>query len=70
MRMRLGIIILNITCPDSAVNTLFHTFRHYHYVDELTIADSTQIHLLRVFLKIHRNVQLEECRIKVDGKIV
>ena len=60
----------HITCPDSAVNTLFHAFRHYHYVAELTIADSSHIHLLRVFLKIHRDFQLEEYRIKVDGKIV
>ena len=60
----------DITCPDTTVNTLFHALRHCHYVAELTISISTHIHLLRVFLKIYRDFQLEEYRIKVDGKIV
>ena len=60
----------DLTCPDSSVNTLFHAFRHYHYLAELTVIDSSQLVILRVFLKIHQHFQLEEYRIKVDGKIV
>ena len=57
------------TCPDLSVESVFHAFTHYKYMAELTFANLNQISILRVFMKIHRDFQLEEYLIKFNGEI-
>ena len=48
---------------------MFHAFTHYKYLAELTFANFNQISILRVFMKIHRDFQLEEYLIKFNIEI-
>ena len=50
---------------DESVFTMFHAFRHYRYLIELTFVNV----LLKVFVKIHRDFQLEEYLIKFNGEV-
>ena len=43
---------------------MFHAFRHYRYLIELTFVNL----LLKVFVKIHRDIQLEEYFIKFNAE--
>ena len=56
----------DITCPDSVVNTLFHAFRHYIYVAELTIAD---LSCFTSFLKYIEIFSLRNIELKLTGKL-
>ena len=49
---------------------MYQAFRHFNYLAELTFANSNQIALLRVFMQIHRDFQLEEYLIKLDAQII
>ena len=44
---------------------MFHAFRHYRYLIELTFVNL----LLKVFVKIHRDYQLEEYLIKFNAEV-
>ena len=57
-------------CPYDDVSTMYHAFRHFNYLAELTFANSNQIALLRVFMQIHRDFQLEEYLIKLNAQII
>ena len=52
-------------CADESVFIIFHAFRHYRYLIELTFVNV----LLKVFVKIHRDFQLEEYLIKFNGEV-
>ena len=54
-----------LDCPDDSVLTIFHALRHYRYLIELTFVNL----LLRLFVKIHRNFQLEEYFINFYGEV-
>ena len=54
-----------LTCPDDSVFTMFHAFRHFKYLLELTFANVQ----LKVFAKTHRDFILEEYLIKFNGEV-
>ena len=52
------------------VNSMFHAFQHYEYLMELTFATFKLITLLRVFLKVHKDFDMEEYSIQPNGHVI
>ena len=52
------------------VNSMFHAFQHYKYLMELTFATAKQVTLLRVFLKTHKDFDMEEYSIQPNGHVI
>ena len=49
---------------------MFHAFQHYEYLMELTFANLKLITLLRVFLKVHKDFDMEEYSIQPNGHVI
>ena len=49
---------------------MYHAFRHFNYLAELTFVNLNQIVLLRVLMQIQRDFQLEEYLIKLNAQII
>ena len=56
-------------CPDD-VRSVYHAYRHYKYLLELTFVKNLQVKILRVFFKIHQDFDLEEYLVKWNGELV
>jgi len=56
-------------CPDD-VRSVYHAYRHYKYLLELTYVNLLQVKILRVFFEIHQDFDLEEYFIKWNGHLV
>ena len=56
-------------CPDD-VRSVFHAYRHYKYLLELTFVKNLQVKIFRVFFKIHQDFDLEEYLVKWSGELV
>ena len=50
-------------CPDD-VRSVYHAYRHYKYLLELTFVKSLQVKILRIFFKIHQDL------VKWSGKLI
>ena len=56
-------------CPDD-VRSVYHAYRHYKYLLELTFVKNLQVKILRVFFKIHQDFDLEEYHVKWSGELI
>ena len=56
-------------CPDD-VRSVYHAYRHYKYLLELTFVKNLQVKILRVFFKIHQDFDLEEYLVKWNGELI
>ena len=56
-------------CPDD-VRSVYHAYRNYKYLLELTFVKNLQLKILRVFFKIHQDFDLEEYVVKWSGELV
>ena len=56
-------------CPDD-VQSVYHAYRHYKYLLELTFVKSLQVKILRIFFKIPQYFDLEEYVVKWSGELV
>ncbi len=56
-------------CLDD-VRSVYHAYRHYKYLLELTYVNLFQVKILRVFFEIHQDFHLEEYFIKWNGHLV
>ena len=56
-------------CPND-VRSVYHAYRHYKYLIELTFANLYHVKKLRVFFNVHRDFVLEEYSIKWNGYLI
>ena len=56
-------------CPDD-VRSVYHAYRHYKYLLELTFVKSLQVKILRVFFKIHQDFDSVEYLVKWSRELI
>ena len=60
----------NFDCSDEKVDDLYHAFKHYHFLIDLTIVTEGVLTSEKVFIKMHKDFDLKKFEIGDDQKFI